>query len=104
MKITNVIPYPLVCPINEPFAYSQKWFNRRTALLIKVETDEGISGWGESFCHDAGLAIAVIIDRIYKPLASWAGCTGARSYLVTAVQLDTGLWSERAHNGKLSAG
>lgn len=68
MKITNVIPYPLGCPINEPFAYSQKWFNRRTALLIKVETDEGISGWGESFCHDAGPAIAVIIDRIYKPL------------------------------------
>lgn len=68
MKITNVIPYPLGCTIKEPFAYSQKWFKKRTALLIKVETDEGISGWGESFCHDAWPALVELIKRVYKPL------------------------------------
>jgi D-galactarolactone cycloisomerase len=68
MQITNVITYPLRCATNEPFAYSQKWFKHRTALLIKIETDEGIIGWGESFCHDAWPAIVALIDRVYKPL------------------------------------
>ncbi|MBI1295554.1 mandelate racemase/muconate lactonizing enzyme family protein [bacterium] len=35
MKITNVIPYPI-------------WVGHRNQLLVKVETDEGIYGWGES--------------------------------------------------------
>ncbi|MEZ4834546.1 MAG: mandelate racemase/muconate lactonizing enzyme family protein [Caldilineaceae bacterium] len=35
MKITNVIPYPV-------------WVGHRNQLLVKVETDEGIYGWGES--------------------------------------------------------
>jgi D-galactarolactone cycloisomerase len=68
MKIINVTSYPLRCATNEPFAYSQKWFKYRTALIIKIETDEGIMGWGESFCHDAWPAIAALIDRVYKPL------------------------------------
>lgn len=35
MKITNIIPYPT-------------WVGTRNQLIVKVETDEGIYGWGES--------------------------------------------------------
>jgi galactonate dehydratase len=35
MKITNVIPFPV-------------WVGTRNQLLVKVETDEGLFGWGES--------------------------------------------------------
>jgi galactonate dehydratase len=35
MKITAVIPYPV-------------WVGTRNQLIVKVETDEGIYGWGES--------------------------------------------------------
>ena len=35
MKISKIVPYPVKVGI-------------RTQLLVKVETDEGIFGWGES--------------------------------------------------------
>ncbi len=35
MKITAIKPYPI-------------WVGRRNQMLVKVETDEGIHGWGEA--------------------------------------------------------
>jgi len=35
MKITDIKTYPA-------------WVGRRNQLIVKVETDEGIAGWGES--------------------------------------------------------
>ena len=35
MKITDIKPYPI-------------WVGERNQLVVKVETDEGIYGWGES--------------------------------------------------------
>jgi D-galactarolactone cycloisomerase len=54
--------------LEQPFSYSQKWFKHRTALLVKVVTDEGLYGWGEVFCHDAWPALAALIERVYQPL------------------------------------
>ncbi len=51
MKITKITPYVLeqVLAPEECFAYSQNQYTTRTVLVCKVETDEGITGWGESF-------------------------------------------------------
>jgi D-galactarolactone cycloisomerase len=68
MRIKDVVAYPLRCALQVPFAYSQKWFRSRSALLVKVVTDDGLIGWGEAFCHDAGPAVAALIDRVYRPL------------------------------------
>ena len=68
MKITNLIAHPLFCELKEPFSYSQKWFSGRSSLLLEVQTDEGIIGWGEVFCHDAWPAVAALLERVYKPL------------------------------------
>jgi D-galactarolactone cycloisomerase len=68
MRIARIAAYPLRCALKQPFAYSQKWFRYRTALLVKVTTDAGIVGWGEAFCHDAGPAIAALLERVYQPL------------------------------------
>ena len=35
MKIKNIIPYPV-------------WIGSRNQLLVKIETDNGLEGWGES--------------------------------------------------------
>ncbi|MBX3002210.1 MAG: mandelate racemase/muconate lactonizing enzyme family protein [Caldilineaceae bacterium] len=45
MKITDIIPYPV-------------WVGHRNQLIVKVETDEGIYGWGESGLSGRELAVA----------------------------------------------
>lgn len=51
MKITGINVWPLRCPIDEPFAFSQGWVHERAATIVEVETDEGLSGWGEALCQ-----------------------------------------------------
>ena len=68
MKIRDIVSYPLRCKLREPFAYSQRWFTHRSALLVKVTSEEGVVGWGEVFCHDSWPAVAAILERVYKPL------------------------------------
>lgn len=66
MKITDVKTYIVSqCLGKEKFAYSQKWYNSRTILLLKIETDEGISGWGE--CFGPAYIHETIIENYYAP-------------------------------------
>ena len=46
MKITNIEIFQLVSDI-EPFGWSQGWTDKRFASIVKISTDEGITGWGE---------------------------------------------------------
>lgn len=51
MKITAVRAHVLRAPLARPFAFSQGWVASRGATLVEVETDEGLSGWGEALCQ-----------------------------------------------------
>ena len=51
MKITNVRAHVLRSALQQPFAFSQGWVSSRGATLIEIETDEGITGWGEALCQ-----------------------------------------------------
>ncbi len=70
MHITDVIPYILSEELDEPFAFSQGWVHKRSAVIVEVQTDEGITGWGESVCQ--GLQppepTAALIRYSLKPL------------------------------------
>ncbi|MCZ6634328.1 MAG: mandelate racemase/muconate lactonizing enzyme family protein [bacterium] len=37
----------------------------RPRALVKVETDEGLYGWGEVYCHGPELAVEAIMDHIF---------------------------------------
>jgi galactonate dehydratase len=50
LKITNIIPYPV-------------WVGHRNQMLVKVETSEGIYGWGESGLSGRELAVAGAINH-----------------------------------------
>ena len=50
MKITNIIPYPT-------------WVGTRNQLIVKVETDEGIYGWGESGLSGREKAVAGALEH-----------------------------------------
>jgi len=51
MKITSVDVYVLKTPLEEPFAFSQGWVHQRSATLVRIQTDNGLSGWGEAFAQ-----------------------------------------------------
>jgi D-galactarolactone cycloisomerase len=66
MKIIDVKTYQLRVKVEEPFTSSRGWwYDTRNALLVKIETDEGISGWGE--CYGPSSVAKVIIDSLFKP-------------------------------------
>jgi D-galactarolactone cycloisomerase len=46
MIITKVRGIAIEAAFPRPFAYLRTWFDRRTTILIKIETDNGLTGWG----------------------------------------------------------
>ena len=71
MKITQVRAHVLRSALEQPFAFSQGWVSSRGATLVEVQTDEGITGWGEALCQ--GLQppeiAAAVIEHVLKALA-----------------------------------
>ena len=51
MKIIQVRAHVLRSEIPQPFAFSQGWVSSRGATLVEVQTDEGVTGWGEALCQ-----------------------------------------------------
>ena len=70
MKITDLDVHVLKSELDEPFAFSQGWVHRRSATLVEVHTDEGISGWGEAFAQglEPPEISATVIDKALRPL------------------------------------
>ena len=70
MKITDIRIHVLKSALTEPFAFSQGWVKQRSATLIEVLTDEGITGWGEAFTQglEPPEIAATVIDKALKPL------------------------------------
>ena len=70
MKITQVRAQVLRSKLEQPFAFSQGWVSSRGATLVEVQTDEGITGWGEALCQ--GLQppeiAAAAIEHVLKGL------------------------------------
>ena len=70
MKITDISIHVLKSPLSEPFAFSQGWVRQRSATLVEVLTDEGISGWGEAFAQglEPPEIAATVVDKALRPL------------------------------------
>ncbi len=49
MKITNIKTYSIEGKLKEPFWWGNGGNDKRSATLVKIETDEGIHGWGEGW-------------------------------------------------------
>ncbi len=74
MKITDLVIHVLKSPLAEPFAFSQGWVRQRSATLVEVTTDAGISGWGEAFAQglEPPEIAATVIDKALRPLVTGA--------------------------------
>lgn len=65
MKITNIRTHVLSAPLSQPFAYSRAWYDSRMAMIVEIETDDGLVGWGESY------GPACMTSAVVKSVASW---------------------------------
>ncbi len=65
MKITSVRTHILEAPLSQPFAYSRAWYDTRTAMIVEIETDDGLVGWGE--CYGPARMTAAVVGSV----AAW---------------------------------
>lgn len=53
----------------EQLGYSQQYYSKRTAHLVEVETDEGVTGWGECFGPgNVAVANKAIVEGVIQPM------------------------------------
>ena len=48
-EITSIKSHVLRYELEKELGYSQQYYKHRTAHLVEVQTDEGITGWGECY-------------------------------------------------------
>ena len=69
MKIARVTSHVLRYDLEEELGYSQQYFTQRTAHLVEVETDDGLTGWGECFgAGNVALANRTIVEQVIQPM------------------------------------
>ncbi len=69
MKITSVQSHVLGYELPEELGYSQQYYSRRTAHLVEIGTDDGVTGWGECFGPgNIALANKGIVEKVIRPL------------------------------------
>ena len=69
MKISSIKSYVLRYELDKELGYSQQYYKHRTAHLVEIETDEGITGWGECFGPgNIALANKYIVEKVIQPL------------------------------------
>ncbi len=70
MRITDIEIHPISSRLDTPFAFSQGWVHQRSATLVEVKTDTGISGWGEAFSQglESPAIAAAVIEHALQPL------------------------------------
>ena len=70
MLIKDVRVHVISAPLDEPFQYAQGWVHKRDSVIVEVETDDGVCGFGECLCHgrqEPFMAVS-FIENCYKPL------------------------------------
>lgn len=68
MKITGVRAIPLAIPA-KPVSPPSAWTGGMAKqLLVRIDTDAGLTGWGEAFAYGAPLAVCNVVEEALAPL------------------------------------
>jgi L-alanine-DL-glutamate epimerase-like enolase superfamily enzyme len=71
MKIAKVETIAIKVPFTfggQPFGWGGKVWNTNDILLVRVETDTGIVGWGEAFCYACLEATQAAVEHMIAPM------------------------------------
>ena len=68
MKITAVRAIPLAIPAR-PVSPPSAWVGGLAKqILVRIDTDAGLTGWGEAFAYGAPLAVCNVVDEALAPV------------------------------------
>ena len=70
MKIKHVRTHILQAELSQPFAYSRAWYDTRMAMVVEIETDNGLIGWGE--CYGPARITAAVVASVATLLSTLA--------------------------------
>ncbi|MGY8635213.1 mandelate racemase/muconate lactonizing enzyme family protein [Bradyrhizobium sp. 14AA] len=87
MIITGVEAVPLRIPFragtrSEASAWGDSNLPAADALLVRVTTDQGVTGWGEAFGFRAVASAKLAIDRMIAPLCIGKDATGIEALML----------------------
>ena len=70
IKITSLKVHVIQSHLETPFSFSQGWVSKRSATLVEINTNDGITGWGEAFCQglEPPEISAAVIENSLKEL------------------------------------
>jgi D-galactarolactone cycloisomerase len=80
MRITDLKTYPLKAPIGEAQGTGREAWSAVTVLLVRIETDTGLVGWGEGFARFIPAVYGELIEKLLKPIV-----VGADPFAVEAL-------------------
>ena len=81
MKITSVEIYKLNVPLKEPFVIAIQTITNANSVLVKINTDTGIYGWGE--CNPYASIVNETQDSCYETAAFLAKILRGENPLAT---------------------
>ncbi|QCP62360.1 mandelate racemase/muconate lactonizing enzyme family protein [Pantoea sp. SO10] len=68
MKIKSVTSHLLRVPLgHKTFYSSQAAFPERNSYLVRIETDNGLVGWGEGGQYGPAQPVAAVVDHVFAP-------------------------------------
>lgn len=100
IRITGVRVHHLRAPLTRRFGWSLNWTDQRTATLVEVMTNAGITGWGDGSAGEQlwqarpelVLGRSVFeVERIFEDMRDAAPVQG-RTRSTTSGGLDTAIW------------
>jgi L-alanine-DL-glutamate epimerase-like enolase superfamily enzyme len=94
MKITGVRAIPLAIPIREESPPSPWTPAIAKQVLVRIDTDAGLTGWGEAFGYGAPLAICNIVDETLAALLVGEDPTRLEA-LIDRLQRTLMIWARR---------
>ena len=72
MKIARIDSQSVKVPFTfggNPTGYGGRNWTTNNILLVRVETDTGLIGWGEAFCYGCTDAVRAALDHMIAPIA-----------------------------------
>ncbi|MFM0013474.1 mandelate racemase/muconate lactonizing enzyme family protein [Paraburkholderia sediminicola] len=52
----------LEASLSQPFAYARAWYSTRMAMIVEIETDDGLIGWGE--CYGPAWMTSAVVKTV----------------------------------------